>query len=159
MSIIFNVFVIYTLFNQVNCRMIDDSFNIFKRITRSLLFPLITIVEFILQVLIIFFGKSIFHVANKSLTGTQWAICLGFSAITFIVSFIAKLIPIDKVIDSFLTKKEIKQEKIVVQISRNQTDKGSSSTEDGSDIITLNSKKNLQVIPVEERRNNEVKMF
>ena len=159
MTLIFNVFVIYTLFNQINCRIIDDSFNIFKRITRSLLFPLITIVEFILQVLIIFFGKSIFHVANKSLTGTQWAICLGFSAITFIVSFIAKLIPIDKVIDSFLTKKEIKQEKIVVQISRNQTDKGSSSTEDGSDIITLNSKKNLQVIPVEERRNNEVKMF
>ena len=31
MTIIFNVFVIYTLFNQINCRMIDDSFNIFKR--------------------------------------------------------------------------------------------------------------------------------
>lgn len=30
MSLIFNVFVIYTLFNQVNCRMIDDSLNIFK---------------------------------------------------------------------------------------------------------------------------------
>ena len=32
MTIVFNVFVIYTLFNQVNCRMIDDSLNIFKRV-------------------------------------------------------------------------------------------------------------------------------
>ena len=45
MSLIFNVFVIYTLFNQINCRMIDDSFNIFKRMQRSLLFPLITLCE------------------------------------------------------------------------------------------------------------------
>ena len=27
MSIIFNVFVIYTLFNQINCRVINDQIN------------------------------------------------------------------------------------------------------------------------------------
>ena len=38
MTILFNVFVYYTLFNQINCRVIDDSFNIFIRMNRSLLF-------------------------------------------------------------------------------------------------------------------------
>ena len=159
MTLIFNVFVIYALFNQINCRIIDDSFNIFKRITRSFLFPLITILEMALQVLIIFFGKSIFHVAKNSLTGTQWGICLGFSAITFVVSFIAKLLPIDKIIDSFLNKEEKLQEKLVPKITQTQTDKGSSSTEEGSDIIRLNTTKKLydQAILVEERRNKEDK--
>ena len=45
MSMIFNIFVFYTLFNQINCRVIDDSINILVRITRSFLFPLICICE------------------------------------------------------------------------------------------------------------------
>ena len=161
MTLIFNVFVIYTLFNQLNCRIIDDSFNIFKRITRSILFPLITSLEMILQVLIIVFGKSIFHVTNNSLTGKQWGVCLGFSAITFVASFIAKLLPIDKIIDSFLIKEEKKQEKSELKITKTQTDKGSISTEEGTEIIGLQSKKNLcerdQVIPVEEKKNKDNK--
>ena len=158
MTLIFNVFVIYTLFNQLNCRIIDDSFNIFKRITRSLLFPLITILEMVLQILIILFGKSIFHVANNSLTATQWGICFGFSAITFVVSFIAKLIPIEKAIDLCFTKEEKQKEKLTQNITRSQTDKGSSSTEEGSDIIRLDSKQKLydQVIPVDERRKKDI---
>ena len=115
MSMIFNVFVIYTLFNQINCRMIDDSFNIFKRIGRSLLFPLITLVEMALQILIVCFGKSIFHVANNGLTGEQWGICFGFSAITFVVSIIGKLLPIHECIDNCLRNKEEEKEIIVVE--------------------------------------------
>ena len=94
MTIIFNVFVIYTLFNQINCRVIDDSFNILKRITRSSLFSLITFLELALQVLFVCTCKYVFHVANNGLTGEQWGICIGFSAISFIVSMLAKLLPI-----------------------------------------------------------------
>jgi magnesium-transporting ATPase (P-type) len=162
MTLIFNVFVIYTLFNQINCRVIDDSFNIFKRITRSLLFPLITLVEMALQVLIVLFGKSVFHVANNSLTGEQWGICFGFSAITFIVSILAKIIPIDQVIDSLLTPDEKKDEDnkiILLNKYKEERDRGSSSTEEGSENIRLHSKKKMydQVIPVEERRAREEK--
>jgi len=106
MTIIFNVFVIYTLFNQINCRVIDDSFNIFVRINRSLLFPLICLLEMGLQVAIIFIGKSPFHIVNDGLTGVQWGICLGLSAITFVVSFIVKLIPLQICIDKYLEPKE-----------------------------------------------------
>ena len=157
MTIIFNVFVIYTLFNQINCRMIDDSFNIFKRITRSLLFPLITLIEMGLQVLIVCLGKSIFHVANNGLTGVQWGICFGFSAITFVVSIIGKLLPFDKMIDNCIKDEEIQNE-IKPKPPMGQ-DKYSNSTEESSDIIRLHSKKKLydQAIPVEERRNKEDK--
>ena len=110
MTLIFNIFVFYTLFNQINCRVIDDSVNIFVRITRSLLFPLICIVEMALQVLIIFIGKSPFHIVNDGLSGTQWGICIGFSAITFVVSFIVKFIPIHICIDRYLDKKIQKEE-------------------------------------------------
>ena len=53
MTIVFNVFVIYTLFNQINARVLDDSFNIFVRITDNFFFPVITIGELCLQILIV----------------------------------------------------------------------------------------------------------
>ena len=110
MSLIFNIFVFYTLFNQINCRVIDDSFNILVRITRSFLFPLICLCEIGLQVLIIYIGKSPFHIVNEGFTGEQWGICIGFSAVTFVVSFLVKLIPIHLIIDKFIGHAEEKEE-------------------------------------------------
>ena len=153
MTIIFNVFVIYTLFNQINCRVIDDSFNILKRITRSLLFPLITLVEMALQVLIVCFGKSVFHVANNGLTGEQWGICFGFSAITFVVSIIIKLLPIDKGIDNCLkSEEEMEDDDIVIKPS---IDDGQSSTNQS----THKYQKELydQAIPIDVKRFKEEK--
>ena len=162
MTLIFNVFVIYTLFNQINCRMIDDSLNIFKRISNSPLFPLITLCEMALQVLIILFGKSIFHVANNSLAGEQWGICFGFSANTFDVSITDKFLPIDKGINACLLKeeKQVEIEKEIIDLYKKMgKDKGTNSTDDGSENIRLHSKKKLydQAIPVEERRYKEEK--
>jgi Ca2+ transporting ATPase len=153
MTIIFNVFVIYTLFNQINCRVIDDSFNILKRITRSLLFPLITLAEMALQVLIVCFGKSVFHVANNGLTGEQWGICFGFSAITFVVSIIIKLLPIDKGIDNCLkSEEEMENDDILIKPS---TDDGQSSTNQS----THKYQKKLydQAIPIDVKRFKEEK--
>ena len=110
MCLIFNIFVFYTLFNQFNCRVIDDSLNIFIRINRSLLFPLICLLEMALQVVIIFVGNSPFHIVSSGLTGKQWGICIGFSAITFVVSIITKFIPVDRLIDNYLDKKAREEE-------------------------------------------------
>ena len=70
------------------------------------LFIIITLFEMGLQILMIFVGNAVFHVSYNGITGVQWGICIGFSAITFVVSFIAKLIPLEKLIDKFLDKKE-----------------------------------------------------
>jgi len=104
MTLIFTIFVFYTLFNQFNCRIINDQFNIFVRITRSLLFPLITFFEMALQVILVQFGNTVFHCCERGLTGKQWGICIGFSAITFVVSFICKLIPLENCIQPILDK-------------------------------------------------------
>ena len=133
---------------QINCRMIDDSFNIFKRMQKSILFPLITICELGLQVIIVIFGKNIFHVANRGLTGEQWGICFGFSAITFVVSIIVKLIPLEGPIDNLLKKEDEKPE-----FKKKKTIKETEhSTNDSSDEP---KKMYDQALPVETRRERE----
>ena len=104
MTVIFTIFVFYTLFNQINCRIINDQFNILVRITRSLLFPIITLFEMALQVILVQFGNTVFHCCENGLTGKQWGICIGFSAITFVVSFICKLIPFQNCIQPIIEK-------------------------------------------------------
>jgi Ca2+ transporting ATPase len=155
MTLIFNVFVIYTLFNQINCRMIDDSFNIFKRIQNSLLFPLITLVEMGLQVLIVIFGGSVFHVSSNGLTGEQWGICIGFSAITFVVSVLAKLLPLEKLIDS--NKVEADEDKTVdIKIRQNEE---FGSTDESFLGVRVHKKRKLydQAIANDEKRVREDK--
>ena len=106
MSIIYNIFIFYILFNQLNCRIIDDSLNIFKRIHKSIFFIIIIIVEVVLQIIIIFFGGISFQIVDKGLSPKQWGICLGFSAISFLVSIIGKFIFIDVLLDKFLSAEE-----------------------------------------------------
>ena len=119
MSLVFNIFVIYTLFNQINARVLDDSFNIFVRIHKNFWFPLITILELVLQIIIIEFGNAAFKVVESGLTARQWGITIGFSAVTFVLSIIIKLIPLDKCIDKILTKQaeeELKKEESEVEL-------------------------------------------
>ena len=106
MAIIYNVFIFYTLFNQLNCRIIDDSFNVFQRIQNSIVFIIIIFIEIILQIIIISFGDRSFNIIDKGLSPSHWGICIGFSAITFIVSIIAKYISIDILLDKFLSPEE-----------------------------------------------------
>ena len=137
MCIIFNIFVFYTLFNQINCRVIDDSFNIFIRMNRSLLFPLICGIEMGLQVAIIFIGKSPFHIVNEGLTGIQWLISLGFSAITFVVSIIVKFIPLESCIDKLIQSKQAEGNE-----NNNQSDiKPLSKEDDAVEKIEIKNRK------------------
>ena len=118
MTILFNVFVFYTLFNQINCRVIDDSFNIFVRIQKSLLFPLICVLEMGLQAVIIEFGNEALHVVERGLEPEHWLISLALSFITFIVSIFVKFIPLEKAFDKLLAKKEQKREEEKDDIQR-----------------------------------------
>ena len=78
----------------------------------------------LLQVVIVFVGKSAFHVVNEGFTGEQWGICLGFSAITFVVSFFVKLIPIHNWIDRILESKreESENENEVIETKKEEKD-------------------------------------
>ena len=108
MTLIFDTFVIYTLFNQVNCRIIDDSLNTFKRITKGCMFLIVTGFELLMQILISQFGYKIFKCVLWGLSFKQWLICLGLSITTMVLNLIIKFIPLEKVIDPFTKpKKEV----------------------------------------------------
>ena len=111
MTLIFDVFVCYTLFNQVNCRIIDDSFNTFKRINKGLLFILVTSIELAIQILLSQFGYTVFHCVFHGLSFIQWMICLAISLSTMIFNILIKLIPLEKVIDPW-TKGKTEQENV-----------------------------------------------
>jgi hypothetical protein len=91
MTFIFNVFVIYTLLNQFNCRVINDEINICTRILNSPLFPLITFGEMLIQILISQFGSFAFHCVSEGMTMKQWLLCFELSVSTFFVSFFVKI--------------------------------------------------------------------
>ena len=57
----FNVFVMLQVFNFVNARKINDEFNIFSRITYSFYFPIIVLLIFFLQIIILTFGGIAFR--------------------------------------------------------------------------------------------------
>jgi Ca2+ transporting ATPase len=95
MTIIFNTFVLYSLFNQINCRVLDDSFNIFKRICSNWLFLVVTGVEMVIQVLIVQFGGLVFKCSKGGLTVSQWNWCLLFASSTFVVSVVMKIFSLE----------------------------------------------------------------
>ena len=96
LTVIFNTFVIYTVFNQINARVIDDDYNIFRDMQKNYLFLVVISVEFALQAIIVSVGGIPFKVAAKGLDGPQWGICFALSFIAFIVSIILKPIPFQK---------------------------------------------------------------
>ena len=108
MTFIFNVFVYYTLFNQINCRVIDDSCNIFARIDKAFMFILVTFGEMFIQFLIVQYGGSVFHCVEGGLSFTQWTLSLIFASTTFIFSVIIKYIPLDRYIDYYLAPEKDK---------------------------------------------------
>jgi hypothetical protein len=121
MTLIFDVFVVYTLFNQINCRIIDDSFNTFKRINKGIMFCLVTLCELVIQIILSQVGRQVFHCVIGGLSFYQWLICLGFSISTMVFNFIIKLIPIDRTIDKY-TKPPLEDQQQKAKYSRTTFD-------------------------------------
>ena len=91
LTMIFNIFVLYTLFNQINCRVVDGSKNIFARLKNNPLFIIIEIFEFIVQFVIIEYWNVVFKATKNGLTCHQWGICILLSLSTLVLDFILKL--------------------------------------------------------------------
>ena len=95
LTIIFNIFVMYTLFNQINCRIIGRRFNIFKRILKNPIFIFVNLIEFLFQIVIVQLYNSFFKLTYEGLTSFQWSLCFGFSIISLFIEVVIKLIPIE----------------------------------------------------------------
>uniref|UniRef100_A0A0N4ZC30 Calcium-transporting ATPase n=1 Tax=Parastrongyloides trichosuri TaxID=131310 RepID=A0A0N4ZC30_PARTI len=90
-TIIFNTFVLMTLFNEINSRKIHNERNIFKGIFTNPIFCTIWIVTFISQFFIIQFGG--FWLSTAPLDLIQWGICLAFGLSELVWGQIISTIP------------------------------------------------------------------
>ena len=94
LTMIFHIYVIYTLFNQLNCRIIDENKNVFARIKYNLLFLVIEAFEFSMQFMIIEYWNYIFKASRNGLSIAQWGICFAFASLSLIIDFVLKFIKV-----------------------------------------------------------------
>ena len=91
-TLVFNTFVWAQLANEVNCRFLDDTQNVFKGLHRSPIFLTIVVLCCGLQVVIVQFGGAAFKVAP--LTWDQWLFCIGIGLISLPLGVVLRTIPV-----------------------------------------------------------------
>jgi P-type Ca2+ transporter type 2C len=113
-TVVFNTFVWLQIFNEINCRRIDNRLNVFFRMHKNPLLITILVAMVFCQVLIIFVGGAAFSVTR--LNGHQWllSIALGFLAIP--AGAIVRLVP-NKFIRKFLPR-------VILERPTNNSDDG-----------------------------------
>ncbi|XP_058801583.1 plasma membrane calcium-transporting ATPase 2 isoform X2 [Phymastichus coffea] len=94
-TIIFNTFVMMTLFNEFNARKIHGQRNVFQGIFTNPIFYSIWIGTALSQVVIVQFGKMAF--STKALTLEQWLWCLFFGIGTLLWGQLVTTIPTRKI--------------------------------------------------------------
>ncbi len=90
-TMIFNVFVMMTKFNEINMRKLDNQRNVLQDIFGNPIFWYVMIVTIIAQIILIEFGGIAF--GTSSLTIEQWFICIAFGASTMVWHQIVIFIP------------------------------------------------------------------
>jgi Ca2+ transporting ATPase len=111
-TIIFNVFVIMTMFNEINARKIHGEVNVFQGIFTNPIFYVIWIGTSIAQIIIVTFGGFVFQ--TKALSVAQWMWCLFFGVGTMIWAQFTRLVYMYGK-KNFKCKFQIKRKKSVEQ--------------------------------------------
>lgn len=94
-TVIFNTFVMMTMFNEINARKIHGQRNVFEGFFSNPIFYCIWIGTIAAQVVIIQFGKEAF--STKSLSFDQWLWCIFFGAGTLVWGQVVTTVPTRKI--------------------------------------------------------------
>lgn len=92
MTYVFQIFVFMQVFNQMNARILTDSFNIFAGICRNWLFVAVTLFTIVIQVLLVEVGGKV--TKTEPLTMSQNGICLIFGAGEMFWGVLIKFLPV-----------------------------------------------------------------
>mmetsp|Transcript_15888 Transcript_15888/g.15851 ORF Transcript_15888/g.15851 Transcript_15888/m.15851 type:complete len:85 (+) Transcript_15888:2-256(+) len=84
MTFIFNVFVLFQLFNGFNCRKLQDEIWVLSNIVKSWPFVLIWFIIFWVQVILIEAGGQIIDCHLDGLTVEQWLICIAWGLLSIV---------------------------------------------------------------------------
>ncbi|KIV88341.1 calcium-translocating P-type ATPase, PMCA-type [Exophiala mesophila] len=90
-STIFNTFVWMQIFNQYNCRRLDNNFNIFEGVLKNYWFIGIQFVIIGGQCLIMFVGGQAFSI--HKINGAQWGYSIVLGALSMPVAIVIRCIP------------------------------------------------------------------
>ncbi|KAJ1971464.1 plasma membrane calcium, partial [Dimargaris verticillata] len=90
-TMVFNSFVFLQIFNELNCRRIDDTLNVFENIHRDYGFLIVQVVVVAAQILIVTFGGLAF--GTVPLTGVQWMSTVFIGSLSLPVGLILRLSP------------------------------------------------------------------
>merc|ERR1712036_186191 len=86
-TMLFNAFVMMTLFNQFSSRKLRGESNFFEGITGNRPFMILSVIELVLQFLFVQFSGTPAGSYSRGITGGQWAYCLLFGLIGWIWQF------------------------------------------------------------------------
>ncbi|KAJ3103218.1 hypothetical protein HDU96_009373 [Phlyctochytrium bullatum] len=92
-TIVFNSFVMMQMFNQINCRRIDNTINVFNGILRNPFLYCIFIGVVFCQVIIVNFGSVGF--STVPISGVHWAVSILVGFLSIPMGVILRLIPDD----------------------------------------------------------------
>ncbi|XP_066944457.1 plasma membrane calcium-transporting ATPase 3-like [Macrobrachium rosenbergii] len=97
-TMIFNTFVMMTLFNEVNARKLHGEPNVFQGITRNPIFCCIWVVTFAGQVLIVQFGGYAFHTRGLTLDQWLWCVFFGFLVLLWgqLMNVVGMIVPLSR---------------------------------------------------------------
>ncbi|KAG1050848.1 hypothetical protein G6F43_006903 [Rhizopus delemar] len=90
-TMVFNVFVFLQVFNELNCRRIDDRLNILRGITHDHLFLAIQALVVISQIIIVQYGGLAFKTVPLSLS--QWLFTIGIGSLSIPAGIFIRLLP------------------------------------------------------------------
>ncbi len=87
-TFVFNVFVFMQLFNEVNCRVIDMSLNVFDGLVSNVLFQAIWMGTVLAQWAIVTFGGAFF--GTVPLSPALWAASVAIGSVSLIIALVIK---------------------------------------------------------------------
>ena len=93
LTMTFNTFVWFQIFNEVNARRVNNEKNVVEGIFKNSIFWGVICVTVAAQILLVEFGGS--FVLVEPLTWDQWLICVGFGAGEMIWHQLVILVPVD----------------------------------------------------------------
>ena len=110
-TMIFNTFVFLQVFNELNCRRIDDSLNIFKNLHNNKIFILVQFIVIGGQYIIVTFGGQAFK--TVPLTGGQWLTTIAIGSLSLPVGLFLRLLPSYLIPESVLSHKSEEHEPLI----------------------------------------------
>ncbi|KAF9323845.1 hypothetical protein BG006_001105 [Podila minutissima] len=110
-TMIFNTFVFLQVFNELNCRRIDDSFNIFKNLHNNKIFILVQFIVLGCQFVIVQYGGQAFK--TVPLTGQQWLVTMLIGSLSLPVGLFLRLLPSSLIPESVISHKSEERQPLV----------------------------------------------